>query len=122
MSLISLPELMKISSCADERSWKLLVAHGPALIKSCFGRIDGCDPELKKVADEIAYRAIKVMLDVSLSQLLLSLQLLIRKLTSSRRPTSTRSASTVSSRSVTAFPRRWSSPPSSLSDMVKRLQ
>ena len=56
---------MKISSCADERSWKLLVEHGPALIKSRFGRIDGSDPELKKIADEITYRGIKVMLDVS---------------------------------------------------------
>ncbi|KZV66352.1 2-epi-5-epi-valiolone synthase [Peniophora sp. CONT] len=57
-------ELMKISSCADERSWKLLVEHGPALLKSRFGRAEGCDPELKKVADEITYRGIKVMLDL----------------------------------------------------------
>lgn len=58
---------MKITSCADERSWKLLVEHGPALIKTRFGRVDGCDSELKKVADEITYRGIKVMLDVSIA-------------------------------------------------------
>lgn len=40
--------------------------NGPALIKTRFGRLDGCDPELKKVADEITYRGIKVMLDVSI--------------------------------------------------------
>ena len=56
---------MKITSCADARSWKLLVENGPSLIKTRFGRVDGCDPELKKIADEITYRGIKVMLDVS---------------------------------------------------------
>lgn len=55
---------MKITSCADGHSWKLLVDNGPALIKTRFGRTDGCDPALKKVADEITYRGIKVMLDV----------------------------------------------------------
>ncbi|KAI0079515.1 2-epi-5-epi-valiolone synthase [Panus rudis PR-1116 ss-1] len=59
-------ELMKISSCADKRIWDLLVAHGKALIATRFGRIDGADPELKSVADEICWRGIKVMLDASI--------------------------------------------------------
>lgn len=63
-------ELMKITSCADARSWKLLVDNGPALIKTRFGRADGSDPELKKIADEITYRGIKVMLDVRIMLLI----------------------------------------------------
>ncbi|KAL0947354.1 hypothetical protein HGRIS_013471 [Hohenbuehelia grisea] len=57
-------ELMKITSCADKYSWDLLVKHGPALIKSRFGRLEESDAELKKAADEITYRGIKVMLDL----------------------------------------------------------
>jgi 3-dehydroquinate synthase len=56
---------MKISSCADERIWELLVQNGEALIQTRFGRADGAMPELKKIADEICWRGIKVMLDVS---------------------------------------------------------
>lgn len=55
---------MKISSCADQRTWELLVEHGESLIKTRFGRADGASPELKAVADEICWRGIKVMLDV----------------------------------------------------------
>ena len=57
-------ELMKISSCADKRIWDLLVEHGEALISTRFGRLDGAEPKLKAVADEICWRGIKVMLDV----------------------------------------------------------
>lgn len=57
-------ELMKISSCADKRIWDLLVGHGEELINTRFGRLPGADPELKKIADEICWRGIKVMLDV----------------------------------------------------------
>ena len=57
-------ELMKISSCADKRIWELLVGHGEELIDTRFGRLPGSDPKLKKIADEICWRGIKVMLDV----------------------------------------------------------
>ncbi|KAI0343016.1 2-epi-5-epi-valiolone synthase [Trametopsis cervina] len=57
-------ELMKISSCADKRTWELLVQNGEALIESRFGRADGAVPELKAIADEICWRGIKVMLDL----------------------------------------------------------
>lgn len=57
-------ELMKISSCADKRTWDLLVENGEALIKTRFGRADGATSELKAIADEICWRGIKVMLDV----------------------------------------------------------
>ena len=59
---------MKISSCADKRIWDLLVQNGEALIETRFGRADGASPELKAIADEICWRGIKVMLDVSLSR------------------------------------------------------
>ncbi|EIM87903.1 3-dehydroquinate synthase [Stereum hirsutum FP-91666 SS1] len=64
-----LSELMKITSCTDVYSWKLLVDHGPALIDSRFGRTANCDPKLKKIADDITYRAIKVMLALETSNL-----------------------------------------------------
>ncbi|THH26820.1 hypothetical protein EUX98_g7364 [Antrodiella citrinella] len=57
-------ELMKISSCADKRIWDLLVANGEQLIKTRFGRANGAPPEMKKIADEICWRGIKVMLDL----------------------------------------------------------
>ena len=59
-----LVELMKISSCTDQRTWDLLVQNGEALIETRFGRADGATPELKAIADEICWRGIKVMLDV----------------------------------------------------------
>jgi hypothetical protein len=64
MTWLFVAELMKISSCADKRTWDLLVQNGEALIKTRFGRADGAPPELKAVADEICWRGIKVMLDV----------------------------------------------------------
>ncbi|EPQ56694.1 3-dehydroquinate synthase [Gloeophyllum trabeum ATCC 11539] len=57
-------ELMKISSCADKRIWELLVQNGPALIETRFGRLEGSDPAMKVIADEICWRGIKVMLDL----------------------------------------------------------
>ncbi|KAJ3489975.1 hypothetical protein NLI96_g1753 [Meripilus lineatus] len=57
-------ELMKISSCADKRIWQLLVQNGEGLIKTRFGRLEDSAPEMKKVADEICWRGIKVMLDL----------------------------------------------------------
>ncbi|KAI0786190.1 hypothetical protein C8Q75DRAFT_284008 [Abortiporus biennis] len=57
-------ELMKISSCADNVIWRLLVQNGEELIKTRFGRADGSSPEMKKIADEICWRGIKVMLDL----------------------------------------------------------
>ena len=56
---------MKISSCADKRIWELLVNHGEDLIQTRFGRAEGAPAEMKKIADEICWRGIKVMLDVS---------------------------------------------------------
>jgi len=55
---------MKISSCADQRIWELLVQHGEALVNTRFGRADGAAAEVKKIADEICWRGIKVMLDL----------------------------------------------------------
>ena len=57
-------ELVKISSVSDLRIWQLLEANGEALIKSRFGRVDGTEPELSAIADEICKRGIKVMLEV----------------------------------------------------------
>ena len=57
---------MKISSCADKRIWDLLIQNGEALIQTRFGRSDGAPEGLKAIADEICWRGIKVMLDVSI--------------------------------------------------------
>lgn len=57
-------ELVKISSVAEKRVWELLVRYGPQLVDTKFGRAEGADPEIKKVADEICWKGIKVMLEV----------------------------------------------------------
>jgi 3-dehydroquinate synthetase len=57
-------ELVKISAVAEKRVWDLLVAHGPELVSSRFGRADGADVKLKEVADEICWRGIEIMLQV----------------------------------------------------------
>lgn len=61
-------ELMKISAVGDIRTWSLLSGYGAELIKTKFGRLDttGEDTnEIKKIADEVCDRGIKLMLEVS---------------------------------------------------------
>jgi 3-dehydroquinate synthase len=55
-------ELIKISSCADGRTFDLLDAHCEDLIATAFGRNDGASPELRKAADEICRAGIYEML------------------------------------------------------------
>lgn len=57
-------ELIKISTCADLRTFDLLDAHCEDLIRLKFGRADGATPELKTAADEINRRGIHVMLQL----------------------------------------------------------
>lgn len=53
-------ELIKISSVGDITIWKLLEKYGEQLIETRFGRNPGSPDEVRKAADEICYRGIKV--------------------------------------------------------------
>jgi 3-dehydroquinate synthase len=55
-------ELIKISTCADLRTFELLDKYCEQLIAMKFGRADGSTQELKAAADEINRRSIHVML------------------------------------------------------------
>ena len=55
-------ELIKISACADLRTFELLDKHCEQLISMKFGREDGSSEELIKAADEINRRSIHAML------------------------------------------------------------
>jgi 3-dehydroquinate synthase len=55
-------ELIKISTCADLRTFDLLDQFTEKLISMKFGRADGSSQELIKAADEINRRGIHVML------------------------------------------------------------
>ncbi|KAF8537157.1 hypothetical protein BDD12DRAFT_918131 [Trichophaea hybrida] len=55
-------ELIKISTCADLRTFELLDKYCEQLISMKFGRADGSSQELVKAADEINRRGIHVML------------------------------------------------------------
>jgi 3-dehydroquinate synthase len=55
-------ELIKISTCADLRTFELLDKYCEQLISMKFGRADGSSQELIKAADEINRRGIHVML------------------------------------------------------------
>jgi len=55
-------ELIKISTCADLRTFELLDKYCEKLISMKFGRADGSTEELKAAADEINRRGIHVML------------------------------------------------------------
>ncbi|RPB05571.1 Dehydroquinate synthase-like protein [Choiromyces venosus 120613-1] len=55
-------ELVKISTCADYRTFELLDAHCEGLIRLKFGRADGSSEELKSASDTINHRSIHVML------------------------------------------------------------
>ncbi|KAE8226345.1 hypothetical protein CF319_g1060 [Tilletia indica] len=58
-------EIMKISHCAEKRTWDLLVKYGPQLVESGFGRKEeNGSAELKEVADEVCRRAIFRMLQL----------------------------------------------------------
>ncbi|KZV94288.1 Dehydroquinate synthase-like protein [Exidia glandulosa HHB12029] len=57
-------ELIKISSVGDITIWKLLEKYGEELVHSRFGRAPGASAEVRKAADEICYRGIKVMLEL----------------------------------------------------------
>ncbi|KAA8909636.1 hypothetical protein FN846DRAFT_1027492 [Sphaerosporella brunnea] len=55
-------ELIKISTCADLRTFELLDKWCELLISHKFGRADGSTKDLKEAADEINRRGIHVML------------------------------------------------------------
>jgi 3-dehydroquinate synthase len=55
-------EIIKISSCADLKTFNSLDKYCEQLIETRFGRTDGADKEVRRVADEICYDAIFEML------------------------------------------------------------
>lgn len=55
-------ELIKISSCADIKSFNSLDKWCEDLISTKFGRVEGCKAEIRQVADEICYDSIHEML------------------------------------------------------------
>lgn len=55
-------ELVKISTCADLKTFELLDRYCEQLISQRFGRADGSSSELKDAADIINHRGIHVML------------------------------------------------------------
>lgn len=55
-------ELIKISSCADLKTFSSLDKYCEQLIDTKFGRLEGSDPRIREVADEICYDAIYEML------------------------------------------------------------
>lgn len=57
-------ELIKISTCADLRTFELLDKYCEKLIETCFGRLDGSSEEVIEAADEINKRGIHVMLQL----------------------------------------------------------
>ena len=57
-------ELIKISTCADLRTFDLLDEFCERLIETGFGRSDGSPKEISEAADEINRRGIKVMLEL----------------------------------------------------------
>jgi 3-dehydroquinate synthase len=57
-------EIIKITSCADLKSFDLLDKHCEQLISTRFGRLEGSDPELRRVSDVICYDAIHEMLRI----------------------------------------------------------
>ncbi|KAF3906311.1 hypothetical protein ABW20_dc0103345 [Dactylellina cionopaga] len=57
-------ELIKITTCADLRSFDLLDKYCEELIDTNFGRQVGSLPDIKQAADEINKRGIRVMLQL----------------------------------------------------------
>jgi 3-dehydroquinate synthase len=55
-------EIIKISSCADLKTFNSLDKYCEQLIDTRFGRTDGADKEVRRIADEICYDAIFEML------------------------------------------------------------
>ncbi|BBY28658.1 sedoheptulose 7-phosphate cyclase [Mycolicibacterium sediminis] len=56
-------ELIKISVVGNEEIFNLLESHGPDLLRTRFGHLDGSD-ELRQVAHRLTYAAIATMLDL----------------------------------------------------------
>lgn len=56
-------ELIKISVVGNEEIFNLLESHGPDLLRTRFGHLDGSE-ELREVAHRLTYQAIATMLDL----------------------------------------------------------
>ena len=56
-------ELIKISVVGNEEIFNLLESHGPDLLRTRFGHLDGSE-ELRQVAHRLTYQAIATMLDL----------------------------------------------------------
>lgn len=56
-------ELIKIAVVGNSEIFELLEAHGPDLLRTRFGHLDGSD-ELRRVADRLTYQAIATMLEL----------------------------------------------------------
>ena len=56
-------ELIKIAVVGNSEIFDLLEAHGPDLLRTRFGHLDGSD-ELRRVADRLTYQAIATMLEL----------------------------------------------------------
>jgi 3-dehydroquinate synthase len=57
-------EIIKISSCADLKSFDLLDKYCEQLIETKFGRLECDNPEIRRAADVICYDAIHEMLRI----------------------------------------------------------
>ena len=55
-------EIIKISSCADLETFKLMDVHCEEIIETRFGRADGSSAQIKRISDRICKEAIHVML------------------------------------------------------------
>lgn len=56
-------ELIKISVVGNSAIFDMLDEHGPELLRTRFGHLDGT-PELRSVADDLTYQAIDTMLEL----------------------------------------------------------
>ncbi|MCV7172750.1 sedoheptulose 7-phosphate cyclase [Mycobacterium manitobense] len=56
-------ELIKIAVVGNAEIFQMLEEHGPALLSTRFGHLDGT-PELRRVGDRLTYQAIATMLEL----------------------------------------------------------
>jgi demethyl-4-deoxygadusol synthase len=56
-------ELIKISVVGNAEIFEMLAEHGPELLRTRFGHLDGT-PELREVGDKLTYAAIATMLEL----------------------------------------------------------
>ncbi|MBB2989123.1 3-dehydroquinate synthase [Mycolicibacterium iranicum] len=56
-------ELIKIAVVGNDEIFDLLEAHGPDLLRTRFGHLDGT-PELRRIGDQVTFRAIATMLEL----------------------------------------------------------